>query len=282
MRCSLCNVYGQHERARLVEDLDVADLSSGDVKEATPMATTVLFQAEPRKQVSAKEPQKGVPISKERKKASVKKSKKAKSWKKPSSQKGRQPGRSKSLTQQRIPTVPPSRVPANFLDSGGLWHVVDLEDDSTSTREFARNMSKCSDPRLAWMERTLSKGVGYQVRKFGANRQYVAPYTTTKVSDANPQKNRYTDIKCIDVTRVILRDAPPDYINANYIVALTGRKFICTQRKEVNVQRIIQHLSATLLLLVKQKSSRQSSSSRVDWATQYQYVTSSMELAASS
>lgn len=39
--------------------------------------------------------------------------------------------------------------------------MVDLEDDSTSTREFARNMSKCSDPRLAWMERTLSKVVRF-------------------------------------------------------------------------------------------------------------------------
>lgn len=49
--------------------------------------------------------------------------------------------------------------------------------------------------------------------------------------DANPQKNRYKDVFCVDDTRVILRwpDGAGDYIHANWVQIDDKRKYICTQ-----------------------------------------------------
>ncbi|KAK6054782.1 Protein-tyrosine phosphatase [Cooperia oncophora] len=104
------------------------------------------------------------------------------------------------------------------------------------------------------MERTLKKGLSYQLRKFKANRRYKAPDATTIASDANPHKDRYIDIRCLDATRVVLRDNPSDYINANYIVSLTGRRFICTQAplektKEDFWKMVVQERCRTIVML---------------------------------
>ncbi|WKY05132.1 hypothetical protein Q1695_005838 [Nippostrongylus brasiliensis] len=105
----------------------------------------------------------------------------------------------------------------------------EVEDESASAKTFFLTLQKSSEPRLAWMERTLGKGLNYHVRKFKANRNYKAPNFSTIVCDSNGNKNRYDDIKCIDDTRVVLRETTSGYINANYIISLSGRKYICTQ-----------------------------------------------------
>ncbi|VDM71262.1 unnamed protein product [Strongylus vulgaris] len=42
---------------------------------------------------------------------------------------------------------------------------------------------------------------------------------------------RYNDIICIDATRVVLKDRPPDddYIHASWMTMPDGQKYICTQ-----------------------------------------------------
>uniref|UniRef100_A0AC35GH85 Tyrosine-protein phosphatase domain-containing protein n=1 Tax=Panagrolaimus sp. PS1159 TaxID=55785 RepID=A0AC35GH85_9BILA len=51
--------------------------------------------------------------------------------------------------------------------------------------------------------------------------------------DANPDKNRYKDVICIDQSRVILTWPPiegsSDYIHANWAPVRGEKKFICTQ-----------------------------------------------------
>uniref|UniRef100_A0A914Z137 Uncharacterized protein n=1 Tax=Panagrolaimus superbus TaxID=310955 RepID=A0A914Z137_9BILA len=50
--------------------------------------------------------------------------------------------------------------------------------------------------------------------------------------DANPEKNRYKDVFCIDESRVILTWPPgctSDYVHANWLPVRGEKKFICTQ-----------------------------------------------------
>ncbi|CAD6193513.1 unnamed protein product [Caenorhabditis auriculariae] len=59
---------------------------------------------------------------------------------------------------------------------------------------------------------------------------YAAPGKTYKVHDANPLKNRYTDVLCIDSTRVILKNRKEDYIHASWITMPDKScSYICTQ-----------------------------------------------------
>uniref|UniRef100_A0A7E4ZRU5 Protein-tyrosine-phosphatase n=1 Tax=Panagrellus redivivus TaxID=6233 RepID=A0A7E4ZRU5_PANRE len=59
---------------------------------------------------------------------------------------------------------------------------------------------------------------------------YIPPGMTRKAFDANPQKNRYGDVVCIDQTRVILKHQMNDYIHANYVQGYPLLNiFICTQ-----------------------------------------------------
>ena len=72
------------------------------------------------------------------------------------------------------------------------------------------------------------KGLVDQFNQLKAATQGVGP----KVAfDANPEKNRYRDVYCIDATRVVLSDgAPGDYIHANWVgVEGDKQRFICTQ-----------------------------------------------------
>lgn len=82
-----------------------------------------------------------------------------------------------------------------------------------------------------WVHHTLNKGVSKLRDEFSevANKNPNVPVDAFK---SNPEKNRYTDIKCIEKTRVILTTdgASSDYIHANYVgISIKPKKFICTQ-----------------------------------------------------
>uniref|UniRef100_A0AC34FGV5 Uncharacterized protein n=1 Tax=Panagrolaimus sp. ES5 TaxID=591445 RepID=A0AC34FGV5_9BILA len=77
----------------------------------------------------------------------------------------------------------------------------------------------------------LSKGVKGILNEYTNE---LVPYTPTgitrKAFEANPKKNRYTDVICIDQTRIILRNQSPDYIHANIVRGgPLLNVFICTQ-----------------------------------------------------
>ncbi|XGW32060.1 hypothetical protein V3C99_010329 [Haemonchus contortus] len=153
-----------------------------------------------------------------------------------------------TIQTEKPPSFNASLVPNTAQDNANP------EEDEGSTKMFFEEIKKCDDPRRVWMERTLTKGLNYQLRKFKDNRQYKAPHATTQASDANPHKDRYIDIRCLDATRVVLRDHPSDYINANYIVSLTGRMFICTQApmeitKEDFWKMIVQERCRTIVMI---------------------------------
>ncbi|CAJ0602137.1 unnamed protein product [Cylicocyclus nassatus] len=104
------------------------------------------------------------------------------------------------------------------------------EDDLTSTREEFNVLLKTSkDARLVWLTRILQKGIGYLMIRYRKNLRYTSRRATTVASKANMSKNRYGDVGCIDETRVVLRNWPSNYINANWVVLPNGRRFICAQ-----------------------------------------------------
>ncbi|KAI6203911.1 hypothetical protein M3Y94_00611600 [Aphelenchoides besseyi] len=62
-------------------------------------------------------------------------------------------------------------------------------------------------------------------------RAYFPANMTRQAFDKNPTRNRYSDVVCLDSTRVKLRNWPTDYIHASYVKTevLTNSGFICTQ-----------------------------------------------------
>jgi protein-tyrosine phosphatase len=89
----------------------------------------------------------------------------------------------------------------------------------TSLRQFALSTCETGIPQLV-EEFTKIKQMGQ------AN---IPPKTAF---DANPDKNRYKDVFCIDESRVVLTWPPgctSDYIHANWVPIRGEKKFICTQ-----------------------------------------------------
>ncbi|KAI6221359.1 Protein-tyrosine phosphatase [Aphelenchoides fujianensis] len=110
-------------------------------------------------------------------------------------------------------------------------------------------VQKVPQPRVGTTGRALSAEVEAAVADFVANvqragvdglrkefvdlKQYVAPDFRYEAFTANPQRNRYKDVVCLDASRVVLTlNVPPesDYVHANY-VKLEGveRTFVAAQ-----------------------------------------------------
>ncbi|EGT38327.1 hypothetical protein CAEBREN_11631 [Caenorhabditis brenneri] len=75
-----------------------------------------------------------------------------------------------------------------------------------------------------------------------------------KIFDANPTKNRYKDVICNDITRVILNDGyDNDYIHANYVNGL-NTQFILTQGATsatiVDFWRMIVHTKSAYIVML--------------------------------
>ncbi|KAI6179958.1 Tyrosine-protein phosphatase non-receptor type 9 [Aphelenchoides besseyi] len=85
---------------------------------------------------------------------------------------------------------------------------------------------------LQFIKSIFELGVEGIVKLYNAElRAYFPANITRQAFDKNPTKNRYSDVVCLDSTRVKLRNWSTDYIHANYVKTevLTNSGFICTQ-----------------------------------------------------
>ncbi|EYB89455.1 hypothetical protein Y032_0232g3066 [Ancylostoma ceylanicum] len=138
------------------------------------------------------------------------------------------------------PKKTPSKKPLNLTPSAEQLLISKDEDEIAEdymltmavdmmTTEGEAFAGKAQDPRLAWASMVLEQGALYIMKKFRKVQRFKPGRYSVAAFKANPQKNRYNDIQCIDETRVILRDHTSDYIHANWVTTPKGKKFICTQ-----------------------------------------------------
>ncbi|KJH45280.1 Protein-tyrosine phosphatase [Dictyocaulus viviparus] len=125
--------------------------------------------------------------------------------------------------------------------------VTTTEDDGTQVERRAKKTTRRSTSRMngpdqatfkeafkLFCERTLKTGVmplADEFLKLKMATQSIGSRPKT-ACDANPDKNRYREVFCIDATRVILTWPAGfcDYINANWVTGVDKqKKFICTQ-----------------------------------------------------
>ncbi|KAK6758985.1 hypothetical protein RB195_016295 [Necator americanus] len=95
---------------------------------------------------------------------------------------------------------------------------------STSTRP--------TDNRIIWANNVIGKRpIRTLAKEFAQNKKIKPADFTTEAYERNDAKNRYNDIICIDATRVVLKDRPPDddYIHASWMTMPDNQKYICTQ-----------------------------------------------------
>jgi hypothetical protein len=86
---------------------------------------------------------------------------------------------------------------------------------------------------VAFAQRTINLGIQGLRQEFTQLRGFM-PVGTRVAFDQNVHKNRYTDVTCIDQTRVVLQYGQSpiagDYIHANLVNSLMPQnKFICAQ-----------------------------------------------------
>ncbi|CAD6187887.1 unnamed protein product [Caenorhabditis auriculariae] len=90
-----------------------------------------------------------------------------------------------------------------------------------------------SDNRLKWSRKLfIEKPTVKQLYKEFVNNKKWKPETmSSKAMNENPGKCRYTDIVCLDSTRVVLKERPPeaDFIHANWMKMPDGVQYISTQ-----------------------------------------------------
>ncbi|KAK6025243.1 Protein-tyrosine phosphatase, partial [Ostertagia ostertagi] len=74
-------------------------------------------------------------------------------------------------------------------------------------------------------------GVEGLIGEYATLKPYLASTYSREIFDQNPTKNRYKDVICNDLTRVIIKDGKgSDYIHANYVRGqCLVNTFICTQ-----------------------------------------------------
>ncbi|VDK87544.1 unnamed protein product [Litomosoides sigmodontis] len=106
----------------------------------------------------------------------------------------------------------------------------DVENGS-AYKDIPAASDKVGDGALECVRSICRKGLRPILKDFASVRKFLPPKMTTITFDRNPAKNRYTDVMCLDKTRVILRDRPRnnDYIHANWVHLAANRRYICTQ-----------------------------------------------------
>uniref|UniRef100_A0A0N4W9R6 Protein-tyrosine phosphatase n=1 Tax=Haemonchus placei TaxID=6290 RepID=A0A0N4W9R6_HAEPC len=86
-------------------------------------------------------------------------------------------------------------------------------------------------------------------KEFMKHKKYKPPDYTYDACKKHEEKNRhvYDDVICIDATRVILKDRPPedDYIHANWMIMPDNQKYICTQGPIQETLEDFWHMSFT-------------------------------------
>ncbi|WKY05123.1 hypothetical protein Q1695_005833 [Nippostrongylus brasiliensis] len=105
----------------------------------------------------------------------------------------------------------------------------EVSKDVDPTHSVSDGFADVKDPRAAWVDWVLSKGVMYILQCYRNNMSYRSATATYVHSTANPKKNRYYNVPCIDSNRVVLRGRPSDYIHASWVNSQDGKKYICAQ-----------------------------------------------------
>lgn len=132
---------------------------------------------------------------------------------------------------------PPTIKKTDFISNVYHEDVVDEALDKQKKGGGGEGDSKSSvvassDNRAIWAQNLiLKKPIRALAKEFAANKKIKPADYTTEAYEKNDSKNRYNDIICIDATRVVLKDRPPedDYIHASWMVMPDGQKYICTQ-----------------------------------------------------
>ncbi|VDN94819.1 unnamed protein product [Brugia pahangi] len=107
---------------------------------------------------------------------------------------------------------------------------VDFELDSAYKDAIAVT-DKVGDNAFECVRTICRRGLRPILKDFATIRKFLPPEITTIMFDRHPAKNRYTDVMCLDKTRVVLKDRPRnnDYIHANWVQLSASRRYICTQ-----------------------------------------------------
>ncbi|MCP9260612.1 Protein-tyrosine phosphatase [Dirofilaria immitis] len=104
--------------------------------------------------------------------------------------------------------------------------------EEDGSKEYStRAVDKVGDSASEWMKSICRRGLRPILKDFASVRKFIPPKITTIMFDRYPAKNRYTDVMCLDKTRVVLKDRPRnnDYIHANWVQLSTNKRYICTQ-----------------------------------------------------
>ncbi|CAJ0962079.1 unnamed protein product, partial [Mesorhabditis belari] len=85
----------------------------------------------------------------------------------------------------------------------------------------------------AFLDDCRKMGTNGMLKQYRKNRSYIAPNYSFEAFTENPQCNRYSDVVCLDESRVMLKIEKPgegDYIHANWVrLANHDRVYIATQ-----------------------------------------------------
>ncbi|CAG9540969.1 unnamed protein product [Cercopithifilaria johnstoni] len=103
--------------------------------------------------------------------------------------------------------------------------------NSSEYKDIVPVSDKIGDNALQCVRSICRKGLRPILKDFSSVRKFLPPKMTTIMFDRYPAKNRYTDVMCLDKTRVILKDRPKnnDYIHANWVNLSNNKRYICTQ-----------------------------------------------------
>uniref|UniRef100_A0A1I7Z028 Protein-tyrosine phosphatase n=1 Tax=Steinernema glaseri TaxID=37863 RepID=A0A1I7Z028_9BILA len=124
------------------------------------------------------------------------------------------------------------------VDDNGDTKQRNSETKRKTTLRTSTGLTKAVPPEVdaamtAFVNDTTTLGLNGLRKEFAELKAYVPPNFETTAFNANKERNRYNDIKCLDSSRVVLTlNVPPekDYIHANWVkMDDCDRKFIATQ-----------------------------------------------------
>uniref|UniRef100_A0A8R1TQ64 Protein-tyrosine phosphatase n=1 Tax=Onchocerca volvulus TaxID=6282 RepID=A0A8R1TQ64_ONCVO len=112
--------------------------------------------------------------------------------------------------------------------------VKSLKKGTTRRKRSGRPVSDAMEKLISdYVNYVRSMGVAGLRREFEELKMFVPPDNSHVAFDANPTRNRYRDVPCLDVTRVVLTlNVPPetDYIHANWLkMEGCAHQYIATQ-----------------------------------------------------
>lgn len=97
----------------------------------------------------------------------------------------------------------------SHISSANSWSVADPTKDKD-------NRSDIEAAQLSWMKAVLERGVDGVKEEYKGLTSNETPQPATAF-EANPSKNRYSNMKCWDESRVVVKKIDGEYIHASYI-----------------------------------------------------------------